>query len=146
VTYSVTSGVDANGIEVGKINELYESHPGILSCMNVTPTTGAIPAKTKEQIVLEATSRLRNRDRALSFQELSKWVMTFDQRIRKAECFNSTEKTDRGVSRCIAVSVQVKGDDFHSDDETELLRTRLKSFLKSRSSVNTRFSVEIVAL
>lgn len=146
VTYSVTSGVDANGIEAGHIDEFYESHPGIASCVNLTQTTGAIPAKTKEQIVMEAKSRLRNRDRALSFQELSKWAIAFDRRIRSAECANSTERTGRGVARCISVLVKVSGDDFHSHEETELLRTRLKSFLKSRSSVNTRFKVEIVAV
>ncbi len=146
VAYSVTSGVDANGIEAGKINELYESHPGIASCENITPTAGAIPAKTSGQILTEATVRLRSRDRALSFQELSKWAKTFDRRITAAECANSTERTSRGVRRCVALTAEVRGEEFHSDDEIDLLRTRLRDFLKSRSPVNTQFTVEIIKI
>ena len=144
VNYSVTAGVDANGIEAGKIEELYESHPGITSCANLIPTSGAVPAKTTEQIIMEATARLRSRDRALSFQEISKWAMTFDPRIVSAECENSTERTVRGVRRCIAVTIKVRSDDIRSDDETTLLRTRLTDFLKSRSPVNTQFKVKII--
>jgi hypothetical protein len=143
VTYSVTSGTRANGIETGEIEELYEGHPGISACINITPTRGAVPAKTPEQIVKEATARLRGRDRAHSFLEMTKWAMTFDRRIQNAECENSTERTERGVRRCIVLRAKIKAEDFHSDDEIELLRTRLQNFLKSRSPVNTRFKVEI---
>ncbi len=144
VTYSVTSGTSANGIEAREIEELYEGHPGINTCVNITPTRGAIPAKTREQIVKEATARLRGRDRAHSFLEMTKWATTFDQRIQNARCENSTERTERGVRRCIVLRAKIKTEDFHSDDEIELLRTRLQNFLKSRSPVNTQFKVEIV--
>lgn len=144
VTYSVTAGVSANGVEAGKIVELYESHPGILAAENVIPTAGAVPAKTERQIITEAVARLRSRDRALSFQEISNWAQTFDPRIRKVACENGIERADRGVRRCITVKVMINQDDFYSPDETALLQLRLNSFLKSRSQVNTHFKVEIV--
>ena len=144
VTYSVTSGTSANGIEAGEIEELYEGHPGVNTCVNITPTRGAIPAKTREQIVKEATARLRGRDRAHSFLEMTKWATTFDRRIQNARCENSTERTERGVRRCIVLRAKIRAEDFHSDDEVEFLRTRLQNFLKSRSPVNTQFKVEIV--
>ncbi|UCC45199.1 MAG: hypothetical protein JSU65_04590, partial [Candidatus Zixiibacteriota bacterium] len=62
VHYSVTCGVDANGIDSGKINELYEKHPGLESAQNLTPAMGAVPAKTEKQIIAEVSARLRNRD------------------------------------------------------------------------------------
>lgn len=146
INYSVTTGIDANGIEAGKISELYESHPGITSAENIIPTTGAIPAKTEEQIVAEVSARLRNRDRALSFAEISNWAKTFDPRIQKAECKNGIERAERGVRKCIIVNVTIKDADFHSEDEISLLKTRLISFLRSRSPVNTWYRVEFTKI
>ncbi len=144
VSYSVTAGVSANAIAAGKIIELYERHPGIEAVENVIPTAGAIPAKTDEQVVTEASARLRSRDRALTFREISNWARTFDPRIKSVSCENGVERAGRGVRRCLVVRVNVDGEEFHSDDETSLLQTRLTSFLKSRSPVNTQFKVEIV--
>ncbi len=145
VTYAVTAGLDANGVSVDKIVDLYENHPGLDAAANITPTMGAIPAKTDAQVVSEATSRLRNRDRALSFEELSNWTKSFDPRITQVQCRNGVEKAERGVRRCIVVTTTVTGEAFHSEDETSLLRQRLGSFLKSRSTVNTSFKIEIVS-
>jgi hypothetical protein len=142
--YTITAGVDANGIEAGDINELYESHPGILSSKNIIPTRGAIPAKTDKQILTEVSARLRNRDRALSFEELANWATTFDPRIIKADCFNGVERAPRGVRRCIIVKATVQADSFYSDDELTLLKIRLGSFLKQRSPANTHFKVEVI--
>ncbi len=144
INYSVTSGVAANGIEAGKINDLYESHPGISSSVNIIPTGGAIPAKTEKQIITEVTSRLRSRDRALSFSEISRWAMTFDPRIHDAVSENGVERSATGVHRCIVIKATVKDADFYSNDEIKLLQMRLASFLKSRSPVNTHYRVEIV--
>jgi len=143
LNYSVTAGTNANGIEAGEINELYESHPGILSAKNNIPTAGAIPAKTEQQIMAEVSARLRSRDRALSFSELSNWALTFDPRIKKAECSNGVERSEYGVRRCIIVKIFITARDFYSEDEISLLKKRLESFLKSRSQVNTHFQVEI---
>jgi hypothetical protein len=143
LNYSVTSGVSANGIEAGKVNELYESHPGIVSVENIIPVSGAIPAKTEEQILTEVSARLRNRDRVLSFTEIANWARTFDPRIRKVTCRNGVERAERGVRRCIITAVTLKATDFYSDDEIALLKARLNSFLKSRSPVNSRYQIEI---
>jgi hypothetical protein len=144
INYSVTAGVAANGIEAGKINDLYENHPGISAAVNIIPTGGAIPAKTEKQIMTEVTARLRNRDRALSFAEISRWAMSFDPRIRSAISENGVERSARGVRRCIVLKAMVSTADFYSDDEAKLLQTRLASFLKARSPVNTHYRVEIV--
>ncbi len=145
VTYATTVGIDANGVDAGKITDLYENHPGIDSAENVIASTGAIPAKTMEQVMIEVSARLRGRDRALNFSEIADWAMTFDPRIRKAACENGIQRTDRGVRRCIVIKVIVDTEKFHSEDERELLRLRLTDFLKSRSSVNTQYRVEIGA-
>jgi hypothetical protein len=143
VLYTVTAGVDANGIAAGKIIELYENHPGIDSAANLIPTGGAIPAKTEEQIVSEASSRLRSRDRALTFAEIANWAQSFDPRITAARCDNGVQRFERGVRRCIVVTVVADKDDFHSEDETGLLKQRLAEFLKGRAPVNTQFAVEV---
>jgi hypothetical protein len=142
VTYAVTAGTAANGIGVGKINELYESHPGISGGQNQLPTTGAIPAKTEQQIVDEVAARLRGRDRALTFPEIARWATSFDPRIRRAECRQGIERTSSGVRRCIVVTLALNRKQFFSDDETALLADRLKSFLRSRAPINTHFQVE----
>lgn len=144
VSYAITAGVDANGIEIGKITDLYENHPGITSAYNLIPTAGAIPAKTDEQILTEVSARLRNRDRSLSFPEISRWAMTFDPRIKKASCENGVERAERGVRRCIVLKAAVTKTQFHSEDEVNLLRSRLGSFLKARSPINTHYRVEII--
>jgi hypothetical protein len=144
VTYTVTAGTSANGIEPGKITELYDNHPGIKAVENIIPTAGAMPAKTEQQIVIEALTRLRSRDRALSFQEISDWTKTFDPRIRDVACRNGIERGPRGVRRCIIVQVNIDNNEFYSEDETTLLQKRLNSFLKSRAPVNTHFNIEIL--
>ncbi|MEE9443252.1 MAG: hypothetical protein V3V99_11375 [candidate division Zixibacteria bacterium] len=144
VNYSVTAGIEANGIEAGMIEELYENHPGIDSAINIIPVNGAIPAKTEKQIMTEVAARLRNRDRSLSFSGISRWAKTFDPRIVGAECENGIERLNSGVRRCIIAKVTVKKDKFYSEDEIELLKTRLAAFLKSRSPVNTHYRVEII--
>lgn len=144
IHYSVTAGVAANGIEAGKITELYEHHPGISALVNIIPTAGAIPAKTEPQIMAEVSARLRNRDRALTFDEISRWVTTFDPRIKNVVCANGVERAARGVRRCIIVTVTVGEGRFYSPEEIKLLQTRLGDFLKSRSPVNTQYRVEIV--
>jgi hypothetical protein len=146
VNYSVTAGVNANGIEAGKITELYENHPGIASAENIIPVGGAIPAKTEQQIIDEVSVRLRNRDRAVSFSEISKWTSAFDPRINNVQCFNGVERGEKGVHRCIIVQIGVKAESFYSNDELALLVTRLESFLKFRAPVNTHFKVEAVKL
>lgn len=143
VAYTVTAGVDANGIAAGSITELYENHPGIESATNIINVTGAVPAKTEEQVISEASARLRSRDRALTFDEIAKWTRSFDPRIQKVRCANGVHRFERGVRRCIVVTVTAGKDDFHSDEETELLNQRLSSFLKARTPVNTQFVVEI---
>jgi hypothetical protein len=143
VTYSITAGVAANGIEAGQITDLYENHPGIAEVENVISAGGAIPAKTEEQIVTEVSVRLRSRDRALSFSEIARWATGFDPRISNARSENGIQRSSGGVRRCIVVTVSVSGSDFYSDDELNLLQTRLKNFLKSRAPVNTQFKVEM---
>jgi hypothetical protein len=145
VNYSVTAGVDANGIEAGKINELYENHPGIIEGENIIQVSGAVPAKTEQQIIAEVSARLRNRDRALSFNEIANWSKTFDPRISDAVCRNGIERTSNGVRRCIVVEITVRRKQFYSEDEIILLKTRLSNFLKERSTVNSQYKVEIIS-
>ncbi len=144
VYYAVTGGTAANGISAGKITELYENHPGIKECVNLIPVRGAVPAKSREQILTEVASRLRNRDRALNFHEIASWTKTFDPRITAVACSNGIERSKEGVRRCIIVKADVQGKSFYSDDETVLLKQRLSSFLKSRSPLNTNYRIEVV--
>ena len=58
---------------------------------------------------------------------------------------NGVERARRGVRRCVFVRVSVDRSEFLSEDETSLLKERLKNFLVSRSPVNTRFRIEITA-
>jgi len=110
----------------------------------VLPVAGAVPAKNEKQIIAEVSARLRGRDRAMSFDQLIGWVRTFDERITEANCEKGVMRTDRGVRKCVVVKATVKAKEFHSDDEIELLRVRLSSFLKARTSINSQFKVEIV--
>jgi len=146
VRYAVTDGVDGNGIDPNRVSELYENHPGIVSATNISPSRGAAPSKTEEQIVTEVSTRLRSRNRALTYQDVADWTMTFDPRIRHVACENGIQRTGHGVRRCIVVRVDVADADFLSREEIELLRRRLNGFLKSRSQVNTHYQVEMVRL
>jgi len=143
INYTITAATEANGIEAAKVTELYENHPGISEAVNVIPVTGAIPAKTTKQIITEVSARLRNRDRSMSFGEVSRWGMTFDPRIKNVECANGIQRLAHGVRRCVVVRATVNEEDFYSEDEIGLLQKRLGQFLKARSVVNTHYKVEI---
>ena len=144
VNYSITEGTSANGISAGRINELYENHPGISSIKNILPVTGAVPAKTEEQVITEISARLRGRDRAMSFDQIINWVKTFDSRIVQTECGKGVMRTNNGIRKCVVVKVTVREKEFYSDDEISLLKRRLESFLKARSSINSQFRLEII--
>lgn len=144
VTYATTAGTAANSVETGKITELYESHPGLAEVANVIPTAGAIPARSEAESISEVALRLRDRNRALTFDEISRWVRAFDPRVQNVACENGVQRAERGLRRCVVVWVNIDQEKFHSDDERELLRRRLLGFLKARSTVNTQFQVEIV--
>ena len=144
VTYAVTAGVDANGVAAGQITDLYENHPGVDRAENLVPVVGAVPARTEAEIRTEAAVRLRGRDRALTFDEIANWAMTFDPRLESVTCENGIERAEHGVRRCIVVRAQAQPDSLLSDDEASLLADRLTVFLKSRTPVNTQFRVELV--
>jgi len=143
LVYSTTDGPKANGIEAGKITSLYQSHPGLQEVHNLTSVTGGMPAKSDEQLVREASVRLRQRDRALTFVDIADWCVTFDPRIRTAECSNAIERIDGKVLRCIKVRINVNSENFSGENELVELKCRLEVFLKSRSAVNSRYLVEI---
>ncbi len=146
VNYSVTKGTGANGISAGKVTELYENHPGIDSLQNITPVRGAIPAKTDQQVAREVASRLRGRDRAMSLDQIVKWATTFDSRISRVECEKGVMRAPGGLRKCMVVKIFASEKDFYSEDEMNLLRQRLESFLKGRTSVNSQFRVEVIKL
>ncbi|MFQ6003299.1 MAG: hypothetical protein ACE5KJ_06090, partial [Candidatus Zixiibacteriota bacterium] len=108
VYYSTTFGSLGNGIEAGKIEQLWERHPGIRSVTNILPTSGGMPAKTTEELLLEVSSLLRNRGRAVSFEEIEYWTKLFDSRITSAECKNVIRMGPQGAFRCTRVNVRVK--------------------------------------
>jgi len=143
VTYSLTAGTAANGVDIGQIKDLYESHPGIESVENIIPTSGAIPARTHEQLLTEVSTRLRQRDRASTFKDVTAWTRTFDPRIHRVECHNGIARSGRGVHRCIVVKVSINSEEFFSEDEITLMRKRLVSFLKMRSTVNSQYEIEV---
>ncbi len=145
ISYAVTAGQAANAIEAGRINQLYESHPGLKEVSSILPTEGGAPARTDEQLVMEAALRLRSRDRALSFDEMRRWVSTYDPRINQVDCAKGVQQTEYGVRRCIVVRAEVDAEKFYSNAEIDLLRHRLERFLKSRAPVNAQFTVEVVA-
>ncbi len=147
VSYAVTSGTDANGIDKGKISDLYENHPGIKSCENIVPVTGAIPARTEKQILTEVSTRLRQRDRAITFDDISSWATTFDPRIKNVTCKNGIERIKKGgVRRCVILALSLNFEEFYSNDEVSLLKTRLIHFLKARSQVNSQYQVEVISV
>ena len=143
ITYATTAGTAANAIEAGKITELYESHPGLGDVANVISTAGAIPARSDDETIREVAMRLRDRNRALTFDEIGGWVQAFDPRVKSVACENGVQRAERGLRRCIVVWVSIDAEKFYSDDELELLKQRLLRFLKARSTVNTQFQVEI---
>ncbi|MFH1686357.1 MAG: hypothetical protein ABIE70_02405 [bacterium] len=143
VIYATTAGTDANAIAADQITDLYESHPGISEAVNLISTGGAIPAMTEEDLVDQASSRLRNRDRALTFEEIANWARHYDPRVLKASCSHAVQRARRGIRRCVRVAVSIDSERFYSDFEQELLRRRLERFLKSRAPVNAQFEVEI---
>jgi len=145
VRYSVTSGTQANGIERGQIQQLYQSHPGIKSVTNITPSEGGIPAKTQEEIMDGVSSLLRNRGRAVSFAEIENWTRQFDSRIREARCENAVQKGALGARRVTLVNIRVNANQFYSDRELELLNWRLINFIKARALINTQIDIKIKA-
>ncbi len=145
VTLTTTLGDAANGVEAGEVSQLYENHPGLDEVQNVIPVFGGVPARSDAEVMTEAHQRLRGRDRAISFDDLSRWTRTFDPRIQSVACSNGVQVTPKGVRRCIDVAATVDAEDFLTPDEMQFMAERLERFLKSRSTVNTHYSVKITA-
>jgi hypothetical protein len=146
VNYSTTVGPLGNGLEAGKIKQLWESHPGIKGVTNILPTGGGMPAKSPEELLSEISSLLRNRGRAVSFEEIQRWAKLFDSRITFAECKNVVRKGPRGAFRCTQVNVKLEPGGFYSEDELRLLGERLERFLIERSLINVSIEVNILSV
>lgn len=141
IRYSTTVGPLGNGLEAGKIEQLWESHPGIKGATNILPTGGGMPAKSPEELLSEISSLLRNRGRAVSFEEIQRWAELFDSRVTSAECENVIRKGPQGASRCTRVNVRLEPGGFYSEDELRLFRERLERFLRERSLINVSIEV-----
>lgn len=112
---------------------------------NILPTVGGMPSKTQEELLGLISSLLRNRGRAVSFQEIEHWTNLFDSRITASKCNNMVKKWPRGSIRCTQVNVRVKAKEFYSEDELKIFQKRLAHFLKERSLINATIEVNIVA-
>jgi len=145
VKYSTTVGPGGNGLEAGKIEQLWESHPGIKGVTNVLPTGGGMPAKTPEELLSEISSLLRNRGRAVSFEEIQRWTKLFDSRITSAECKNVIRKGPQGAFRRTQVNVKLEPGGFYSEDELRLFKERLERFLMERSLINVSIEVNTLS-
>jgi hypothetical protein len=145
VSYSTTSGSLGNGIEAGKITQLWERHPGIRGVTNILPTAGGMPAKTQEELRSEISLLLCDRGRAVSFEEIEHWSRLFDSRITASKCKNVIRKGSQGAFRSTQVEVKVKAKEFCSDQELDLLKKRLESFLKERALINVSIEVNILS-
>jgi hypothetical protein len=139
ITYSITQGDDANGIEPGLINELYDKrrHPGIESVKNITRTLGGRRAPSREDILRGFTHLLRNHSRAITSKDLVDLTSSFDPRILKATCQSGIERGPHGARRCINIHITLRESSFSTSGEKEYFRKRLKTYLTIRSPVNS---------
>ncbi len=81
LSYRISSGEMANGIEAGLIDSLYNPHPGIESVINITTTKGGTYAGSFNDMLKAFPSVLQSYNRAVVPSDFESLAISFDRRV-----------------------------------------------------------------
>jgi hypothetical protein len=144
LSYRISSGENANGINAGLLNSLYNPHPGIESVINITKTKGGTSARSFKDMLKAFPRVLQSYNRAVVPSDFESLAISFDKRIVSADSRPGSVERDGVLRGCIQVEVDMGGFGFDLPEEGSLFLSRLAKFLEMRSPigtvVTTRFS------
>ena len=137
LSYRISSGESANGINAGLLNSLYNPHPGIESVINITKTRGGTTARSYKDMIKAFPRVLQSYNRAVVPSDFESLAISFDKRIVSAEAGTGSVERDGVLRGCIQVEVDMGGFSFDLPEEGSLFLSRLAKFLEMRSPVGT---------
>ncbi|UCE67672.1 MAG: hypothetical protein JSU85_06610 [Candidatus Zixiibacteriota bacterium] len=137
LSYRISSGEIANGINAGLLNSLYNPHPGIESVINITKTRGGTSARSFKDMIKAFPRVLQSHNRAVVPSDFESLAISFDKRIVSAEARPGSVERDGVLRGCIEVEVDMGGFSFDLTEEGSLFLTRLAKFLEMRSPIGT---------
>lgn len=137
LSYRISSGEMANGIEAGIIDSLYNPHPGIESVINITTTKGGTSAGSFNDMIKAFPSVLQSSNRAVVPSDFESLAISFDRRIVSVKARPGSIERDGILRGCIGVDVNMGGYSFKLAEEESLFLSRLAKFLEMRSPIGT---------
>ena len=137
VEYRTSTGQSANGMGPGKIDSLYNPHPGLESIVNLTATRGGVFARAFEDMLAAFPNMLRSHNRAVVSSDFETLALTFDSRIKSAKANLGSAKRKGILFRAVEVEVNLGDYRFAPPEEETLFLARLQRYLETRSPMGT---------
>ncbi len=137
LSYRISSGDIANGINAGLLNSLYNPHPGIESVINITKTKGGTSARSFKDMIKAFPRVLQSYNRAVVPSDFESLAISFDKRIVSAEAKPGSIERNGVLRGCIEMEVDMGGAGFDLPEEGSLFLSRLAKFLEMRSPIGT---------
>jgi hypothetical protein len=137
LSYRISSGEAANGIDPGYLNSLYNPHPGVESVINITTTRGGTSARSYNDMIKVFPRVLQSYNRAVVPSDFESLAIAFDKRIVSARATTGSVERDGVLRGCVEVELDMGGFNFDVAEERSLFLSRLSKFLEMRSPVGT---------
>jgi hypothetical protein len=143
LSYRISSGDAANGIDPGLLNSLYNPHPGVESVINIIATRGGTSARSFNDMIKVFPRVLQSYNRAVVPSDFESLAIAFDKRIIAARATNGSIERDGVLRGCIEIELDMGGYSFDLEEEESLFLSRLSKFLEMRSPVGTVITARV---
>ena len=137
VQYATTYGHEANALDPGSIDVIYDQRltPGVDKAVNVVPSSGGGAPGAETQHAEELRAILASRGRALTRPDYAHLTRAFDpERVADVSVERGVIGDDRGVSTCVQIRAKVRAARFVSALERESFRGALNDYLQTRAA------------
>jgi hypothetical protein len=143
LSYRISSGETANGIDPGLLNSLYNPQPGVESVINIISTRGGTSARSFNDMIKVFPRVLQSSNRAVVPSDFESLAVAFDKRIIAARAANGSVERDGVLRGCIEMELDLGGYSFDLPEEESLFLSRLAKYLEMRSPVGTVVTARI---
>jgi len=143
LSYRISCGEAANGIDPGLLNSLYNPQPGVESVINISRTRGGTSARSFKDMIKVFPRVLQSSNRAVVPSDFESLAIAFDKRIIAATATTGSVERDGVLRGCIKIELDLGGYGFDLVEEEALFLSRLVKFLEMRSPVGTVVTARI---
>jgi hypothetical protein len=146
VAYATTYGVEADGLDAGSVDVIYDTRltPGVSAAINVVPSAGGGAPGQDRHHADELRAILASHGRATTRHDYVELTRAFDpRRVAAVTVDRGVVQTTRGLASCVHVRVRPAADVFQGRLELEAFRAALHEYLQVRAPAGQPVTVTL---